>query len=39
MCVYGTRPDEISWPEVDDFQPSTQVAVADEADEDEAANV
>jgi choline-sulfatase len=39
MCAYGTRPDEIRWPEVDDFQPSTRVAVADEADEDEAANV
>jgi hypothetical protein len=39
MCAYGTRPDEIRWPEVDDFRPSTQVAVAEEADEDEVASV
>jgi arylsulfatase A-like enzyme len=39
MCAYGTRPDEIRWPEVADFQPSTRVAAADEANEDEAANV
>jgi choline-sulfatase len=34
MCAYGTVPDEIRWPEVGDFRPATQVAVADE---DEAA--
>jgi hypothetical protein len=39
MCAYGTRPDEISWPELHDFQPSTHVADADEADEDEVANI
>jgi choline-sulfatase len=39
MCACGTRPDEIRWPEIDDFRPSTQVAVADEADEDEVASV
>jgi choline-sulfatase len=39
MCANGTRPDEISWPEVHDYQPSTRLAVADEADEDEVASV
>ena len=39
MCAYGTRPDEIRWPGVDDFRPSAQVAVADEAGEDEVASV
>jgi arylsulfatase A-like enzyme len=36
MRANGTTPDEISWPEVDDFQPTTHVAMADE---DEAASV
>ena len=31
----GTAPDEIRWPEVDDFRPASRVAVADE---DEAAS-
>jgi arylsulfatase A-like enzyme len=35
MHAYGTTPDEIRWPDVADFQPATQVAVAGE---DEAAN-
>jgi arylsulfatase A-like enzyme len=39
MSACGTRPDEIRWPGVDDFRPSAQVAVADEAGEDEVASV
>jgi choline-sulfatase len=35
MRACGTVPDEVRWPEVDDFRPATQVAVADE---DELAN-
>jgi hypothetical protein len=29
MDMYGTRPDEIRWPEVDDDHAATEVAVAD----------
>ena len=35
MCAYGTRPDEVRWPEVDDFRPATGLA---ETDEDDAAS-
>jgi arylsulfatase A-like enzyme len=34
MRTSGTRPDEIRWPEVDDFQPATQLAVTDEAEDE-----
>jgi choline-sulfatase len=34
MRASGTRPDEISWPEVDDFQPAAQLAETDEADDE-----
>jgi len=33
MRASGTRPDEIRWPEVDDYQPATQLADTDEADD------
>jgi hypothetical protein len=36
MRAYGTRPDEIRWPEVDDYRPATETA---ETDEDDAASV
>jgi choline-sulfatase len=36
MSDYGTAPDEIRWPDVDDFRPSSHVADVDE-DEDETA--
>ena len=36
MCANGTRPDEIRWPEVDDYRPTTEMA---ETDEDDAASV
>jgi choline-sulfatase len=32
----GTRPDEIRWPEVDDYEPATQLADTDEADDESA---
>jgi hypothetical protein len=34
MRVCGTIPDEIRWPDVEDFQPSMQLAVGGEGDED-----
>jgi choline-sulfatase len=34
MRASGTRPDEIRWPEVDDFQPATQLAETDEAEDE-----
>jgi choline-sulfatase len=34
MRASGTRPDEISWPEVEDFQPATQLAETDEAEDE-----
>jgi choline-sulfatase len=37
MRACGTVPDEISWPEVDDFRPTTRLVSADE-DEDQAAS-
>jgi choline-sulfatase len=36
MSDYGTAPDEIRWPDVDDYRPSTHVA---DIDEDEPATV
>jgi arylsulfatase A-like enzyme len=30
MRHYGTAPDEIRWPEVDEYRPETRVAVVDE---------
>ena len=34
MRANGTRPDEISWPEVDDYQPTSELAETDEADDE-----
>jgi arylsulfatase A-like enzyme len=34
MRACGTMPDEIRWPDVEDFQPSTQLAVGGEGEED-----
>jgi hypothetical protein len=33
MQTSGTRPDEIRWPEVHDYQPATQLAETDEAED------
>jgi arylsulfatase A-like enzyme len=36
MVANGTRPDEIAWPEAQDFRPATSLADTDEADDDSA---
>jgi choline-sulfatase len=36
MRANGTRPDEIVWPEVDDYKPATQVARTDEGEAESA---
>jgi hypothetical protein len=33
MHSCGTRPDEIRWPDVEDYQPATHLADVDEGDE------
>ena len=35
MRINGTMPDEIRWPDVEDFKPSTQIAAAGEDEEPE----
>jgi hypothetical protein len=34
MRENGTTPDEICWPEVDDYRPSTEIAIGGEQEEE-----